>query len=475
MIPAARSLANWLQGLGTLPAEIADDAKLRLLDTIGVASAAVDLPIGRAVRQAAAALGTGDQAGLIGGGRSTAALAALVNGTLAHALDFDDTHAASVMHPSAPAVAVALAMAEATGASGSRLLTGVAAGVELNCRLGLVAPGAFHEAGQHPTGVLGTISAALVAAWFLGLDADGMTHAAGIAGSQASGILEAYADGTWSKTLHPGWAAHAGIVAAQLAAAGFTGPQTVLGGRYGVFRAHLPGVEALAFDVLTDQLGVRWHMLESAFKLYPCAHSIHPFIEAALALAVPADAVEHVLLDVPAGFAGQIAEPRAAKVAPRTTTHARASVMYAVAAALQDGRVGMEHYTDDAIRRADLLAMAARVEHRTVPSASPIRFSGGLTITTKDGRCRRNVVEDAAGTGPHALTKLQVADKAHGICPGADMDRIVAAIDRLDTTDPVGSLLLASMAPVRPASEATSDLRLPALSHRERVQQGAPR
>ena len=450
MIPAARCLAQWLHGLGALPPAVAADAKLRLLDTIAVASAAVGLPIGQAVRQGAAALGTGDQAGIIGGGRSTAALAAMVNGTLAHALDFDDTHAASVMHPSAPAVAAALAMAEATGASGERLLTGIAAGVELNCRLGLVAPGAFHEVGQHPTGTLGTISAALVAAWFLGLDADGMTDAAGIAGSQASGILEAYADGTWSKTLHPGWAAHAGIVAAHLAASGFSGPQTVLGGRYGVFRAHLPGVEALAFDALTNQLGLRWHMLDSAFKLYPCAHSIHPFIEAALALAVPAGEVEHVLLDVPGGFAGQIAEPRAAKLVPRTTTHARASVMYAVAAALQDGRVGMEHYTDEAVHRPDLLALAARVEHRTVPTPDPIRFTGALTITTTDGRCLRHAVTDAAGTGPRGLTRAQVEAKARMLCPGPEMERIIATVDRIDRMDRVGSLVAESVVAARP-------------------------
>ena len=179
MTPAARQAAGWLHGLATLPDVVVADAKLRVLDTLAVASAAVALPIGVAVRQGAAALGEGQQAGLIGGGRNTAALAALVNGTLAHALDFDDTHAASVMHPSAPAVAVALAMAETTGASGMRFLTGVAAGIELNCRLGMVAPGAFHEAGQHPTGSLGTVSAAMVAAWFLGLGEEGIVHAAG--------------------------------------------------------------------------------------------------------------------------------------------------------------------------------------------------------------------------------------------------------------------------------------------------------
>ena len=441
MTAAARQAADWLHGLRVLPAGVQADAKLRLLDTLAVAAAAVDLPIGRSVRQGVASLGTGDQAGIVGGGRSTPAVAALANGTLAHALDFDDTHAASVMHPSAPAVAVAVAMAEATNVSGARLLTGVAAGIELNCRLGMVAPGAFHEAGQHPTGTLGTIAAAMVAAWFLGLDPAGITAAAGIAGSQASGILEAYSDGTWSKTLHPGWAAHAGIVAAHLAAAGFTGPQTVLEGRYGVFRAHLPGTEAFAFEALTDQLGTRWHMLDTAFKLYPCAHSIHAFIEAALAIEVPADRIDHVLLDVAAGFAGQIAEPRAAKLAPQTTTHARASLPYAVAAALLDGTVGMQHYTEEAIRRPDLLALAERIRHRLVADPAPIRFTGTLTLHTTDGQVVRRLVEHAAGTGPNGLTRAQVEAKARAICPGPRVEQLIALVDRLDTMDHAGTVV----------------------------------
>jgi 2-methylcitrate dehydratase PrpD len=426
--PAARQVADWLAALHAAPADVVADAKLRLLDTLAVASAASRLPIGLAVRRAAAVLGSGNEAGLVGGGRSTAALAALVNGTLAHALDFDDTHAASVMHPSAPAVAVALAMAEATGADGDRLLLGIAAGAELNCRLGLVAPGAFHDAGQHPTGTLGTISAAMIAAWFLRLDAAGIAAAAGIAGSQASGILEAYADGTWSKTLHPGWAAHAGIVAARLAAAGFSGPETVLEGRYGVFRAHLPGRTEFDFAALTEGLGPRWHILDSAFKLYPCAHSIHAFIEAAQGAAVAPENIAEVLLDIPADFAGQIAEPRAAKLAPRTATHARASVYHAVAAALLDGGVGTQHYTGEAIRRPDLLALAARMQHRIVPGTRPIRFSGALTIRMTDGTSIRRTVPEADGTGARRLTAEAVAAKARAIGDPAAMDRIIAAL-----------------------------------------------
>ena len=447
----AQVLADWLAGLrfDDLPASVKADTQLRILDTLGVAIAAAPLAIGRAVRAAAAALGSGDEASLIGGGRSTAALAALVNGTLAHALDFDDTHNASVMHPSGPAVAVALAMTEATGGNGRDLLLATAAGIELNCRLGMVAPGAFHAAGQHPTSVLGTASAALAAARLLQLPPSALVAAAGIAGSQASGILEAYADGTWSKTLHPGWAAHAGIVAARLAQAGFTGPASVFEGRYGIFRSHLNPVDRFDFNVVTDGIGDRWHMLDTAFKLYPNAHAIHAFIEAALVLRgthhLTLDDVLRVRMDVPAEFAGQIAEPREVKLEPRTTTHARASLYYAVAAAIADGHVGMEHYTDTAIARADLLQLAARMSHVAVPSPDGvIRFRGTVTIDTRDGRTLTHTVEEANGTGSRLLGPDAVEQKfcsvVAGVMPDADCERLIAAVRQLPNGGPIDRL-----------------------------------
>src|SRR5262249_10584976 len=153
------------------------DTGLRILDTLGVALAGINTPIGRAVNDAGSALGRGQEATVIGGGRSSASLAALINGTLAHALDFDDAHARSVRHPSAQSCAVAMAMVEATGGTGRDLLLGVAAGVELSCRLGLAAPRAFQGVAQQPASVLGTVVAALVAARRLGLDSEQMVMA----------------------------------------------------------------------------------------------------------------------------------------------------------------------------------------------------------------------------------------------------------------------------------------------------------
>jgi 2-methylcitrate dehydratase PrpD len=461
MTTLAAQLADWIARLRyeDLPAAVVADCRLRVLDIIGLALAATALPLGRAVRRAAAALGGGPAAEIIGfGDRTSASLAALANGTLAHGMDFDDTHNASVMHSSAPVVATALAIGQEAGIDGRALILAVAAGNEINCRLGMVAPGAFHEPGLHPTSVLGTPTAALIAARLLGLDSDAMVSALGISGSQASGILEAYADGTWSKTLHPGWAAHAGIVAAQLARAGFTGPASVLEGRYGIFRSHVqdPGYR-FDFVQATTALGTRWELLENAFKFYPCAHAIHAFVEAALELRArhglaPA-AIRRVELVVPAHFVGQIAEPREVKLRPRTPTHARASLFYAVACALARGRLGMADYAEDAIGDPVVLRLAERIVHRVDTVAQPeIRFRGRAAIETLDGRRLEAVVEDARGTGRRKVGAAEVEakfrDTAGQVLPAESVERLIGSVARLEHLASLEPLLASARIPV---------------------------
>jgi len=451
-------LADWAAGLrfDDLPAEIVADCRLRLLDTLGVALAAAPLPIGTAVRKAGRAMGGGDKATVLGEGtRNSAANAALVNGTLAHAMDFDDTHNESVMHPSAPAVAAALAACEAVHASGRELIVGIAIGNELGCRLGLITPGAFHGVGLHPTSVLGAPAATAAVGRLWHLSAAQIASGFGISASQASGVLEAYSDGTWSKTLHPGWAAHAAIVAGHLAQAGFTGPATAFEGRYGIYNALLPAGTKMNLAAATVGLGQVWTCLDTAFKLYPNAHAIHAFIEGALLLRaehkLSADQIRSVELAVPAEFVGQIAEPRDAKLAPRTSTHARASVFYAVAAALVDGKVDAAHYEGDTFRRPDLLAMAQRIVARIVPAGDTIRFSGDVTIHRNDGPAVSTSIAEADGTGSRRLDESRVVGKftatAGSVLAPAARDRLAETILSVDRLDDLTSLVAACTVP----------------------------
>jgi len=456
--PIGPKLAAWSAGLrfADLPRAVVADCRLRLLDTLGVALAAVPLPIGIAVRKGGASLGGGGEATVIGEAtRTSAQNAALINGTLAHAMDFDDTHNESVMHPSAPTVAACLAAGEAAGADGRALITAIAIGNELGCRLGLVSPGAFHGVGIHPTSALGAPAATAAIGNLWKLTPAQIASAFGISASQASGVLEAYSDGTWSKTLHPGWAAHAAIVAGRLAQAGFTGPASAFDGRYGLFHALLPADTRLDFTAATSRLGRNWTLLDTAYKLYPNAHAIHAFIEGALKLraahGLKAKDIAAVELAVPSAFIGQIAEPRAAKLAPRSSTHARASLFHAVAAALMDGTVSTGHYEGVAFKRADLLAMAKRITHRVVSVKGAIMFSGGVSIRMRDGKRHEIFVAEADGTGSRLLPEARIIAKfvetAGSVLPRRVVDRLVDTVLRLERLDDLRVLMRATRLP----------------------------
>src|ERR1043166_9453978 len=226
-ISLSEQAARWFAALeySDLPDDVIASTRLRVLDVIGLALASHDSAFGESVRAAALAMGGGADARVFGSGATTTAMnAALANGAMSQALEYDDTHNESIIHISSPMVATCLALGESVGSGGRQALTAIAGGNELTCRIGVVAPGQFHKNGYHPSGVIGTFGCAYAASRLLGLDVERMRNAVGIAGSQASGITACWEDGTQSKFLHPGWSALSGIGAGLLARAGVTRP-----------------------------------------------------------------------------------------------------------------------------------------------------------------------------------------------------------------------------------------------------------
>src|ERR1700675_725178 len=266
MTPAAKTLGEWAARLRVedIPAAVRDNAALRVLDTIGCALAGAQEEHAPSVLALASRWG-GPGLCTIWGTPLTVAppQAALANGALAHGLDFDDTHADSVCHASAVLVPAVLALAESEGLSGRDALTALVAGYEAMIRIGMAAPGRFHERGWHATAVCGGFGAALAAGKSLGLDADRLTAALGIAASMASGVMEFLEDGSWVKRLHPGWAAQSGIQAAALAGEGFTGPATALEGRLGFYHAALG--ETPDIEKHLKNLGDEWETVRSSW------------------------------------------------------------------------------------------------------------------------------------------------------------------------------------------------------------------
>jgi 2-methylcitrate dehydratase PrpD len=409
--PAAVELATWGAGLTVedIPAAVVARAKLHLLDALGtglVARARDELP---GVRTTARELGGPAEATVIGGGkRLGAGPAALANGALIHALDFDDTHEVTLVHSSAVVAPSALAVGEANDAGGADLLAAAIAGYEISARVGLAAPGRLHARGFHPTSVCGVFAAAAVAAKLRGLGPDGIANALGIAGSQASGLMEYLADGSQTKPLHAGWAAFSGIVAAALAANGGSGPASVLEGRFGLLASHVGEFDP---EALTAELGSRWETTRIAIKPYPVCHAAHTALDAVAELAPDPDSVESITALVAGEVAvGLVLEPAAAKVRPRTSYDAQFSLPYCIGALLTRGELGLDAFTAEAIADRSALALGAKVTYEVVPFEGGNDLSGGVRVRAA-GEEREATVLRPRGGPAAPLTPAEVEAK----------------------------------------------------------------
>jgi len=443
-----------------LPEPVTADVTGRVLDVIGncLAGQAEGGP-GDAVLATTRGWAGTPQAGVLGeAGRLPAPSAALVNGTLAHTLDFDDTHLPSVLHPSASVVPAALAAAEEQAAGGPALTAAVAAGIEICDRLGMasylpeIRNSLFFENGQHATSICGTLGAAVAAALLYGLDTAGVAAALGIAASMGAGILEANRTGGTVKRVHCGWAAHSGVAAAALARAGVTGPPTALEGRFGFFHAWLNG--RYDADALLGGLGSRWETLRTVYKPYPSNHFTHPAIDCALALRDkgldPADVAE-IELGMPEPTLRTVAEPMHEKVRPRTAYHAKFSGPFTVATALLGGGglgVYLDDFTDETLHDAARLALMDRVT--CVPDAEagdifPTAFAAVLRVRTRGGAKLEHRVASSRGGPGHPLSRIELLTKfrlnAARALPGAEIDPLVAAVDGLATARDVSGLV----------------------------------
>ena len=264
----------------SLPAEIEDAARLCLADWLGVAIGAGDEPAGRVVRETVSGWNSGGGSTVLYGGRGAAApFAALANGTLAHCLDFDDTHIGAVTHTSAPVWAATLALGEETGADETAMLRAYVAGFETASRLGRGLGEVVTARGWHGTGVFGRLGAAAASAALLRLDADRTLSALGAAATQAGGLTASF--GTMAKPFHAGKAAMDGVIAAQLAANGLVAATGLLEPGGGLDNALVQ--DGAAAITPSDFTG--WEILNNSFKPYAACHLTHPAVDAARALA----------------------------------------------------------------------------------------------------------------------------------------------------------------------------------------------
>jgi 2-methylcitrate dehydratase PrpD len=379
------------------PAAARSVAARALLDTVGVTLAGARQPAAQIVQSVIAQEGIGRCRVLGTSLRTSPGNAALANGTAAHALDYDDMCFVSLAHPSAPLVAAALAAGDMEGASGRTLLDGYIVGFEIEGRLGRAMNPRHYQRGWHCTSTLGTIGAAAAASRIFGLDAATAGHALAIAASEASGLKENF--GTMVKPLHAGLAARNGVLAARLAQAGMTASAAAIDGPQGFLAAmdsEQPALASLAAD-----LGNRWEIVDTGItvKLYPSCAGTHPTLDALLDLrrreSFAAEQVDAIDIGVDAIVPTILIYDR-----PSSGLEGKFSMPFCAAAAVVDGRVGLE--TFDASRLGDpaILAMQPRITmliDSTLDASAPPLTQARVAVRLRDGRTLTAYANGARG------------------------------------------------------------------------------
>lgn len=405
--------------LKDIPEEVVSRAKLHVLDTLGIMMATYGLEDVKRVINVVRLLGGSPESTVVGHGFKVSALNAVIaNAVMAHSVDYDDTHLGSGIHQSCTAIPTALAVGEMTNASGREFLEAVIAAYEVNSRLGLAAPWLFHIRGIHPTSAIGVFGSALIAGRLMGLSIEQLAWALGIAGSLSSGILQCIPEGVWVKPMHPGFASHAGILAALLAREGCRGPLQVFEGRQGLFNAYLKG-DKFDLEQASKGLGEKWETLNISIKPYPTCHATHSSIDVALAFKrkynIKLEDVEECIYYVPKVAINLVVEPYEEKIKPQTPYSAKFSLPYTVVVALRRGWVGLWDFTDESIRDPEILNYTSKI--KAVYDGKYDKYGGSeviparAIITLRNDRKYEEEIIEHKGTPKNPLTRDEVITK----------------------------------------------------------------
>lgn len=380
-----REVAQWIASLRhrDVPNATRQALRLLVLDTIGSALFGRDRPWTRAIREwaLAAAPGRAERGRARIWGEEEAVLrasdAALVNGASAHAYELDDYHNAK-LHPGSVVIPAALALGEAEDLDGALVETAIAAGYEVMIRTSLALdPSAARLKGWHLTAVCGTYGAAAASAVLLGLDAERTAWALGLAGTQSGGLFAFNADGANSKRLHPGRAAQSGIMAAEMAARGLSGPTFVYEAEDGgMLKAFVDDPDP---SRLIAGLGKEWVADTTAFKPYSCCGSLHSHVDAALALRERFRPGVHVRVGLPKVVDVQCGYP----YEPGSELNSQMSARYCVAAALLDGDVLPPQFLPARIADPSITDLAKSIElvwDKDLDQLYPRLFAGWVEV-----------------------------------------------------------------------------------------------
>jgi len=446
-----------------IPADVMHLGKRSVIDGLGLALAGAASQTSALARRYLASLGVASSGGstVVGSElRLPARFAAFANGVSIHADDYDDTQLAIakdrvyglLTHPTAPALPPALALAERDRRSGRDLMTAYQVGVEVECKVAEAILPRHYQQGFHSTGTCGAIGAAAAAAKLLGLDRETTRRALSLGATQAGGLRENF--GTMTKPFHAGRAAESGVVAAELAALGFTASPNGLDAERGFFRAAGGGYSA---EMIDRKLGNPWTFAFPgvSIKPHPSGSLTHPGMSVMQDLirrhGLRAERVRRVAVGTNHNMPNALIHHR-----PRNELQAKFSMEFCMAILLIERSAGLEQFTDEVVNRPDVQALIERVDFGVHPDAEAAGFDKMTTIVQvelDDGTSVRGCADFGKGSPANPMSDGELADK-FGQCAqwggfdGAQSQRMLDAIWRLD-----------ELADVR---ELTSLLRRPA-------------
>lgn len=419
----------------TLPDHVRHEAKRALLNFFAVTLAGCRTePVEIALKSLAEFSG-GKQATIIGRtDRIDALSAAFLNGAGANVFDYCDTHLPTVVHPTAPVAPALLSLAEMRRVSGPELLLAFVLGVEIECRVGgAVSPGHYPK-GWHITSTCGVFGSAAGAAKLLNLTADQIVWALGNASTQSAGLCECL--GWPAKSVSVGNAARNGLWSALLAEKGFSGPAEPIAGAQGFLAAM---GEPPNWAALLDGLGTRWEVANNSIKPYPCGFVIHPLLDCALDWRRdhPTAAVTRVVARGNPLLLQRTDRPEVA-----TGRESQVSLQHAVAAALVQGKAGLDQFTDACVNDPAVIAMRRKIEVASDPALSTI--AAEMDFFTADGKKHSISTKAARGSSSNPMKDAEIEDKLRAEAsrwrPGHDVQKLIDAVWTLEKSADVSNL-----------------------------------
>ena len=435
----------------TLPEEVVDRAKYLLLDYIGVAArgglSESSIPVQRLFEKIGRQI---DGAVVIGTDlKFNPPYAALANGTASHSIELDDVVNAASLHPGVVVMTTAFSAACLSPCTGKEMIEAIVAGYEVMVKLGIAMdPTAHYAQGFHPTGTCGTFAAAVTAGKILKLDASQISRALGIAGSQTAASMEFLSDGSFTKRFHAGWSAHSGLMAALLASEGFTGPDTILEGKFGFLHAYTSKADRK--KILKDW-GDPYQVLKTSIKPHSCCRYKQGPIDGVLQVMrentlKPSD-IEKITLGVLKTGHALVVVPKEQKYNPKSIVDAQFSMPFGAAVAVLYGKATLDEYTQENLRSSKVKKMMDRVVCKEDPGIEkdfPTKWPASVTVQTKAGKTFSLQIEFPKGDPENPLSWEEIIEKFQGLAqPVFSNDRLYQIIDRvrvLEKIDDVNSL-----------------------------------